>query len=790
MSQICRSRTYGLQNTMITRRRFFGSVMALSHLLGLQGKIDGRALAQPMPESVSDDDLTHYVNLAIGTGGHGHTYPGATVPFGMVQLSPDTYNDGWDWCSGYHRSDNSIMGFSHTHLSGTGVGDMLDVLLMPGTGKAKTVPGSREKPEEGYRSRFDHKDEIAEPGYYSLILRDYDIRAELSATERGGFHKYTLPLSDSSHFILDLVHAFGNSPDSILWSELKAKNNDTILGGRGVSRWARGRQIYFAMKFSKPFREFEIFEEDKGLGPGVHEAKGKHLKCVVKYQTSPGEVIYVKTGISGVSVEGALKNLETEIPDWEFAKVRQAAKQSWQRELSRIRIESSNQKQKEIFYTALYHMMAAPTLFDDVDGQYRGMDDKIHRLPPSLHNYSTFSLWDTYRATHPLYTLAQSHRIPDFVNCLIRMAEESPEGMPVWPLQGKETGCMTGYHSAAVIAEACVKKFPKLDLAKAYPLMKKRAMVDDYRGLGLYRKLGYIPADKEEESVSKTLEYVYDDWAVAHVAHAVGAVEDAKILRERSTNYRNVFDSKVRFMRSRLENGDWAEPFDPRGMGHSKKWHDYTESNAWETTFGIQHDPKGYIELFGGRQAFLEKLDELFNQSSDLPADAPPDIAGLVGQYAHGNEPCHHIAYLYSYAGAPYKTQERVRQLLETMYDNQPDGLAGNEDCGQMSAWYVISALGFYAVDPVSGNYVFGTPLFDHASVELGSGKSLVIKAERSSPTDQYMQSIEFNGAPYSKLWFRHADIVNGATIVFTMSAEPNMQFGAEESAAPPSLTS
>ncbi|HYY72343.1 MAG TPA: GH92 family glycosyl hydrolase [Candidatus Bathyarchaeia archaeon] len=747
------------------------------------------ASALTTQEDPSGEELTRYVKVAIGTGGHGHTFPGATVPFGMVQLSPDTYNDGWDWCAGYHYSDNSIMGFSHTHLSGTGVGDMLDVLLMPGTGKAKIVPGTREKPEDGYRSRFDHSDEVAEPGYYSVILRDFDIRAELSATERAGIHKYTFPLSDSSHFILDLVHAFGNSPDSILSAELRAKDNDTILGGRTVDRWARGRQIYFAMKFSKPFREFEISNEDKGLGPNVHEAKGKHLKCVVKYQTSPGEVIIVKTGISGVSAEGALKNLEAEIPDWDFAKIRQAARQSWQRELSRIRIETSNQKQKEIFYTALYHLMVAPTLFDDVDGQYRGMDDKIHRLPPGAHNYSTFSLWDTYRATHPLYTLFQSHRVPDFVNCLIRMAEESPEGMPVWPLQGKETGCMTGYHSAAVIAEACVKKFPGLDLAKAYPLMKKRAMVDDYRGLGFYRKLGYLPADKEEESVSKTLEYVYDDWAVAHVAEAVGAREDVKLLRERSKNYRNVFDPKLRFMRSRLESGDWAGPFDPRGMGHFKKWRDYTESNSWETTFGVQHDVKGYIQLFGGRQAFLEKLDDLFNQSSELPPDAPPDIAGLVGQYAHGNEPCHHIAYLYAYAGAPYKTQERVRQLLETMYDNQPDGLAGNEDCGQMSAWYVISALGFYAVDPVSGNYVFGAPLFERAMVQLRNGKSLVIEAKGTSPDGKYIHSVQFNGKPYSKVWFPHTEIANGGTIVFTMGSAPNKHFGAEESAAPPSMT-
>ncbi len=563
---------------MITRRSFLAAIYSLpiphflrAHFLGAR-LLDARAgiakmdAALPAP-SESSDDVTRYVKLAIGTGGHGHTYPGATVPFGMVQLSPDTYNEGWDWCSGYHYSDSSIMGFSHTHLSGTGVGDMLDVLLMPGTGPAKITPGTRENPGDGYRSRFSHQDEITEPGYYSVILQDYNIRAELSATERTGIHKYTFPKSDSSHFILDLVHACGKP--SILWSELKFVNNHTIVGGRSVNGWAAGRQIYFAMKFSKPFLSSEIVSENNRLDASIHEAKGTSLKCLFHYRTAAGEVIYVKTGISGVSVEGALKNLETEIPDWDFAKVRRAASGSWRRELSRIRVESANQKHKEIFYTGLYHMMVAPTLFDDVDGQYRGMDDKVHQLAPGLHNYSTFSLWDTYRATHPVYTLALRDRVPDMVNCLIRMAEESPAGMPVWPLQGKETGTMTGYHSAAVIAEACVKDFRGIDFAKAYPLMRKRAMVDDYRGLGYYRKLGYIPCDKEEESASKTLEYVYDDWAVAHVAQAVGADDDYKLLLDRSKNYQHLFDKKSGFIRPRLEAGDWAEPFDPTAMGHS-----------------------------------------------------------------------------------------------------------------------------------------------------------------------------------------------------------------------------
>jgi predicted alpha-1,2-mannosidase len=496
----------------------------------------------------------------------------------------------------------------------------------------------------------------------------------------------------------------------------------------------------------------------------------------------------VKTAISGVSDDGARKNLASEIPDWDFEKVRRAAHGKWNAELSKIRIATSNARHRTIFYTALYHLMVAPTLFDDVDGQYRGMDDKVHQLQGGAHNYSTFSLWDTYRAAHPMYTIFQPERVPDFVNCLIRMAVECPAGVPIWPLQAKETFCMTGYHSSSVYAEAYVKGFKGIDFSKVYPPLRRRAMEDDYRGLGYYRKLGYIPCDKEEESVSKTMEYVYDDWAVAHVAKAVGAEDDYKLLIERSKNYKNLFDPAETFVRPRLESGQWAEPFTETEMGHSKKWRDYTESDPWETTFSIQHDPAGYMKLFGGREAFVKKLDELFTTTSQLPPDAPPDIAGMVGQYAHGNEPCHHMAYLYCYAGVPHKTQARVRSLLEMEYDDQPDGLAGNEDCGQMSAWYVLSALGFYPVDPVSGNYVFGTPLVDRAEVELGGGKKLKVEVKRSSSSNLYIQSVRLNGKDHTKLWFRHADIANGGLIEFTMGAEPS-KFGLNDDAVPPSLS-
>ena len=770
---------------MISRRSLLKAALAPAALGRAQ---DARRNAATTPK----EDPAKFVNVFLGTGGHGHTYPGATVPFGMVQLSPDTYNVGWDRCSGYHLSDASIMGFSHTHLSGTGIGDMMDVLVMPGTGPARLVPGSPEHPEQGYRSRFSHADENAEPGYYSVLLRDYGIQAELSATERAGIHQYTFPQSDDSHFIVDLAHAMLGAPNAaprILSSDLKVVGADTIVGGRRTSIWARGRYIFFALKFSKPFLAAELVSGGQPVGAGAREASGRALQCLVRFRTSAGEIVHVKVGISGVGAEGALNNLEKEIPDWDFAKVRRAAHEAWSRELSKIAVETTDLDQKRTFYSALYHSLVAPTLFDDADGQYRGMDAQVHRAPAGMHNYSTFSLWDTYRAVHPLYTLMQPERVPDLVNCLIRMAQQSPAGMPVWPLQGAETGTMPGYHSAVVIAEAAAKGFKGLDLAAVYPPLMKRAMTDAYRGLNYYRTLGYIPCDKEEESATKTVEYSYDDWAAAHIARALGHEDDAKALIARSANYRNLFDKPAGFIRPKLESGEWAAPFDPKLTGTSKRWRDFTESNSWQGTWAAQHDPAGYVALLGGRKAFVAKLDALFEQSTDINGEVPADMTGLVGMYAHGNEPSHHIAYLYAYGGAPYKTQARVRDLLERMYQNAPDGLAGNEDCGQMSAWYVMSAMGFYAVDPVSGNYVFGSPLFPRVAIDLGSGKRLVLEARRQSAANKYIQSVTFNGKRYTKAWFRHADIVNGGTFVFEMGAKPNLAFGAEETAAPPSMS-
>ncbi len=730
-------------------------------------------------------DVTQSVNEFIGTGGHGHTHPGATVPFGMVQLGPDTFNDTWDWCSGYHYSDSSIMGFSHTHLSGTGIGDMLDFLVMPGTGPTRLVPGTREHPEEGYRSRFSHADEKAEPGYYSVLLKDYGIQAELSSTERAGIHRYTFPQSDSSHFIVDLIHGYGQA-SRIRAAEMHIVDASTITGGRTVNGWARGRRIYFAMKFSKPFQSVELVSQGKALDAGTKDANGNALQALIHYTTHAGEVVYVKVGISGVSIEGAMQNLDREIAGWDFAAVRRAAHAVWQRELSRILIDGGDKKQREIFYTALYHSMQAPTLFDDVDGKYRGMDGQVHQLPAGAHNYSTFSLWDTYRAAHPLYTLVESDRVPDLVNCLIRMSEESPQGMPVWPLQAEETGTMTGYHSASVIAEAAVKGFPGIDLARAYVPMRKRAMEDDWRGLAYFRKLGYIPSDKVSESATRTLEYSYDAWAVAQVARILGKTDDARALLAQAKNYRNLFDKSVGFIRPKLEDGQWAPGFDPTATGTTKRWRDFTESNSWQGTWAAQQEPEEYIDLLGSPEAFVKKLDDLFTVKVEIKGEVPADMTGLVGMYAHGNEPSHHVAYLYDYAGAAYKTQERVRDLLDHQYDNQPDGLSGNEDCGQMSAWYAISALGFYAVNPASGNYVFGTPLFDKATLNVGKNHQLIIDVKRSSPGDKYIQSVTWNGQPYERVWFSHSMVAQGGKLEFRMGSRPNPKFGASQDALPP----
>ncbi|MEO6802963.1 MAG: GH92 family glycosyl hydrolase [Granulicella sp.] len=763
---------------MVSRRNFVGGMSAASLACMVRNVFGLPATMHPFLDKAAGSavDNTKRVKIAIGTGGHGHTFPGATMPFGAVQLSPDTGTKDWDHCSGYHYKDTSMLGFSHTHLSGTGCIDMLDVLVMPATDDFKFDPMAKPDSETSYRSRFSHDDEVTEPGYYRVLLQDSKVKAELTATERAGVHKYTFPKSEKAYFLVDLMHTDSSVQQTppVRWAWLKVVGNDTIVGARCMDVWAKGREIYFSMKFSKPFDHATVYSDGKVVEANG-EVRGTALRCVLDFKTHEGEVVFVKTGLSGVSVDGAEANLKAEVPAWDFEGVRTAAHEAWRRELGRIEVSSKDQKHLEIFYTGLYHMMVAPTLFDDVDGRYRGMDGKVHTLAGGVHNYSTFSLWDTYRALHPMYTLIMGDRVPDLVNCLIRMAEQSPAGVPVWPLQGEETGTMVGYHSAPVVAEALVKGFQGIDAKAAYAPFRRRDFVDDYRGLAAYRKYGYVPCDVQDESASKTMDYAYDDHAVAAMAKAAGADDDYTVLMERSKSYRNLYDAESGFIRPKYTDGHWAGPFNPKSISVSKKWRDYTEANAWQTTFCVQHDPDGLIAMLGGNAAFVKKLDELFNQSSELPPDMPPDVSGMVGQYAHGNEPSHHIAYLYNYAGVPHKTQARVRSLLETMYDNQPDGMAGNEDCGQMSAWFVISALGLYAVDPVSARYDFGTPLFDRVEMKVGRGSKLVIEAKRESPKSIYVRSVEWNGAAQKGLTVGHAELAAGGNLVFHLADDPQV---------------
>lgn len=777
--------------TMTSRRRLLQSaVVGALPLAGCAPPTPPAATAATAPDPAQA--LTQHVDLFIGTGGHGHTSPAATLPFGMVQLGPDTDNADWDACSGYHDSGRSLMGFSHTHLSGTGIGDLLDVLVMPCVGEVQRQPGPPSSPERGWRAPFTHADQHAEPGYYRVALRDRGVTAELTATQRTGLHRYTFPASRRSHLMVDLRHGMQDKPGlatRVTWAELRFVGNDTLMGGRAVNQWAQGRHIYFAMQFSRPFERFAVYSETAADGSTQRTHRGAALLAALHWNTAAGEPLLVKCGISAVSAEGALRNLQAEQPGWDFDRVRTDAHATWQRELERLQLTTFDPRHQRMLYTALYHSLLAPTLFNDVDGQYRGMDLAVHRLPAGASNYTQYSLWDTYRSLHPLLTLLQPERVPDLVNTLVRMAEQSPQGVPVWPLQGRETGCMIGYHSAVVLAEAQSKNIPGIDFKRAWPLWRRRAMDDDYRGLPLYRRLGFIPSDQEEEATSKTLEYAYDDWALAHLARGVGAGADHALLRERSRNYRNVFDPALRFVRPRLADGRWAEPFDPRALGHSTKWHDFTESNAWQATFLNQHDVAGCMQMFGGQAAFVEQLDALFTTSSEQLPGAPPDISGLIGQYAHGNEPSHHVAYLYAYAGQPWKTQARVRQIMETLYSDRPDGLSGNEDCGQMSAWLLLSALGLYPVDPVSARYVFGSPLVQRAQIRLAGGQPLVIEAQGNGPDHRYVQSVSWQGRPHERSWIDHASLMRGGRLVFVMGPAPNPAFGAAPEARPPAAT-
>ncbi|MDC1109306.1 GH92 family glycosyl hydrolase, partial [Flavobacteriaceae bacterium] len=616
----------------------------------------------------SNKNLTSYVNTFVGTGGHGHTYPGATLPFGMMQLSPDTRLDGWDGCSGYHYSDSHIYGFSHTHLSGTGVSDYGDVLLMP-TNKINFNNGSDGK--DGYRSSFLHENEVASPGHYNVYLDDTNIEVSLSVSKRSGIHKYKFSKGSKQIVILDLEHR-----DEVLDSKLLVENNQLVSGHRFSKAWATDQRLFFDIEFSRPFTNVTFLEG---------KTSGKKVKAAFEFDLSESNILEVQVGISAVDNEGSRKNRITELKDKSLDKLRVEANTIWEEQLNKIIVETYDKQDMYTFYSALYHTMIAPNLYQDVDGRYRGMDMNIHQDEKSDY-YTVFSLWDTYRAAHPLYTIIEQERTNDFINTFLNKYDEGGI-MPIWDLAANYTDCMIGYHAVPVIADAYLKGIRDYDVNKAFEAMKHSA-VQDKLGLASYKNLGFIPVENESESVSKTLEYAYDDWTIAMMAKDLGFEKDYKTFIQRTQNYKNVYDPETKFMRGRLNN-KWFAPFDPYEVNYN-----YTEANSWHYSFYTPQDISGHINLMGGKSSYEQRLDELFSANSQTSGRNQSDITGLIGQYAHGNEPSHHMAYLYNFVNKPYKTQEMVRKILEEQYSNSPDGISGNEDCGQMSAWYVFSALG------------------------------------------------------------------------------------------------
>ena len=712
----------------------------------------------------AQQDLARFVNPFVGTGGHGHTYPGATRPFGMVQLSPDTRLTGWDGCSGYHYSDSIIYGFSHTHLSGTGISDYGDILLMPTAGSVNLNALSEGAPEKGYASRFQHSNETASPGYYSVRLDDDNILVELTATERTGLHRYTFSGSQAANIIIDLTHR-----DKVLDSGLRITGRDTIAGWRRSRAWAKEQIIYFAIQFSHPFVESGIAIDDK-IVKGQREARGENVKGYFRFHTDYAPQVVVRVGISAVDINGAWLNLAAELNHKSFEKVKAEAATAWNAELNKITVTGGSTDQLTNFYTALYHAMIAPNLFIDVDGRYRGRDMKIHKAE-NFQNYTVFSLWDTFRAAHPLYALIDQKRTRDFIKTFLVQYEQGGR-LPVWELAANETDTMIGYHAVSVIADAAVKGVDGFDLNKAFEAMKQSAELRQHRGLGAYIDNGFIAMEDDRESVSKVLEYAYDDWCIAQVARMLGRTDDFKRYLARAQSYKNLFDPVSGFMRPRA-NGNWIEPFDPREVTFS-----FTEANSWQYTFFAPQDVSGLMRLMGGPRAFTRKLDQMFAEESRTTGREQVDITGLIGQYAHGNEPSHHMAYLYNYAGEPWKTQFRVRQIMDEFYKPTPEGLIGNEDCGQMSAWYVFSAAGFYPVTPGSTIYAIGSPLFPEVRFKLENGKTFVVKARGVSEKNIYVQSATLNGSAYAKSYLEHGDLVKGGELVFDMGPQPNRQWG------------
>lgn len=721
-------------------------------------------------EATSQEDILSYVDPMIGADYHGHVFVGANVPFGGVQVGPTNFSRGWDWCSGYHYSDSIVRGFSQLHLSGTGIGDLGDVLVMPAIGERQTEVGSVDDISNAYASKYRHSAEEVSPGYYMVQLEKYDIKVELTATERVAFHRYTYPQSSNARIIVDLGE--GINWDKAVKTHLKQINDSTFEGFRYSTGWANDQREYFTLQLNKPVKNFILYSDGEKIKK--NHTEGTVVKGFLEFETKKNEVVLMKIGISPVSMAGGLKNINSEIPGWDFEEVLTQAREKWRDALSRITVKTNDIVKKRIFYTAMYHSMFAPNLFNDVDGTYRGADYNIYPNP-GYDTYTVFSLWDTYRAAHPLFTLTAPERVSDMVNTLLAIYKEQGK-LPVWHLRGAETNTMVGYSAIPVVVEACLKNFDGIDINLAYEAVKTTATGDFEPGITDIMKNGYIPADKHKESVAKAMEYAISDWSIAQLADKLGKEEDYKYFLNRAMAYQEYFDEETRFMRGKLADGTWRFPFDPVASQHRDD--DYCEGNAWQYLWLVPQHPEGLIEIMGGEKAFTTKLDQLFSISSELKEGASADITGLIGQYAHGNEPSHATSYLYAYAGEQYKTAKLIHQINTTLYTDKPDGITGNEDCGQMSAWYIFSSIGFYPVNTASGIYVFGSPLFDEVTLRLPNNKQFVVKANGVSDTNIYIQSAKLNGEPYTRSYIKHNDIAAGGEIVFEMGATPNKEFG------------
>lgn len=730
---------------------------------------------QDLPKEYTDS-----VNVFIGTGGHGHTFPGATLPHGMVQLSPDTRLFGWDACSGYYYDDTSIMGFTHTHLSGTGIGDYGDILFMPVVGEKPLIAGTAENPDEGYRSRFSHEQESARPGYYQVLLQDDSINVELTATLRAGLHRYTYPKASDARLIVDMEPTIHGHQHPV--TQIRVVNDSTIAGMKYTVGWAKRHYVYFYAVFSSPF-DYKLYSGTEYQSDSTSVTVNT-AKAVISFRNLPADGrVLAKVGISSVDEEGARLNVEAEIPNWDFEGVMKQANTAWNEALGKIDIETSDNDSRTVFYTSLYHAFIQPSLASDVDGRYRTMGHEI-KQDASYTNYTVFSLWDTFRAAHPLYTIVTPEQNQAFIRSLLRKYDEGGI-LPKWELASNETGTMIGYHAVSVIADAMMKKQCDFDVKKALeacirssvydttgvtPMMDRQILNGKLMPVSIKYKneLGYIPCDKVGGSVSQGLEFAYNDWLIAQMMKEHNRKDLYDKYMELSRNYRNYFDPETKLMRGRLSDGSWITPFDPASVQRPSN---YVEGNAWQWAWFVPQDVEGLMELVGGQKSFEAHLDTLFTTSSELTGDpnAAADVTGMVGQYAHGNEPSHHIPYLYNYAGAPRKTQALVDHILRTLYHNDPNGLSGNEDVGQMSAWYALSAMGFYSFCPGRPVYEIGRPIFDKVTIHLSNGKDFVIQAKNNSVENKYIRSMKLNGEDLAEPRFSHFDLMKGGELIFEM---------------------